>query len=81
MAQTARISQKSDEIADELQAITGKSKVAIIEIALEEYRYREKMRLYNEAYAKMRSDTTAWKDEMKERAELEGTVADGLEDE
>jgi hypothetical protein len=81
MAQTARISQKSDEIAEELHAITGKTKVAIIEIALEEYRFREKMRLFNEAYAKMRNDKTAWEDEMKERAELEGTLADGLEDE
>lgn len=81
MAQTARISQKSDEIAEELHAITGESKIAIIEAALIEYRYRERMRLFNEAYEKMHHDKSAWEDELKERSTLEGTLTDGLEDE
>lgn len=81
MAQTARISEKSDEIVEELHSITGKSKVAIIEIALEQYRFYERMRLYNEAYAKLRSDPLAWEEELQERAQLEGTLTDGLEDE
>ena len=79
MALTTRISQKGNEIAEELHSMTGKSKVAIIEIALEEYRYHERMRLFNEAYAKMRANKEAWAEELKERAELEGTLADGLE--
>lgn len=81
MAQTARISEKSNAIAEELHAITGKSKLAIIEIALEEYRYHERMRLYNEAYSKMRLDKDAWEEEMKDRVEWEGSIGDGLEDE
>lgn len=81
MAQTARISEKSNEIAEELHSITGKSKVAIIEIALEEYRFRERMRLFNQAYHQLRNDETAWAEETAERMVWEGTLGDGLDDE
>lgn len=81
MSQSARLSLRSSEIAEELHSITGKSKTHIIEIALEEYRYQVRMRMYNDAYAKKRSDSTAWEEELKDRAELDGTIADGLDEE
>lgn len=56
MAQTSRISVKSDEIIHEMISITGKAKIEIIEEALEVYRYHERMRLFNEAYDKLRLD-------------------------
>lgn len=78
MSYTSRISVKSDEIIHEMISITGKAKIEIIEEALEIYRYQERMRLFNEAYDKLKSDKKSWKQELKERQELEGTLEDGL---
>lgn len=81
MALTARISPASDAIIHELVAKTGKSKIVIIEEALESYRFRERMRLFNESYERLRANKKMWASELKEREELEGTLNDGLEDE
>lgn len=78
---TARISPASDAIIQELVVKTGKSKIVIIEEALESYRFRERMRLFNKSYEKLRGDKDRWAEELKERDELEGTLGDGLEDE
>lgn len=81
MALTARISENSDAIIHELVVRTGKTKVEIIDEALESYRYHERMRILNEQFEALRADKKAWQRELKERAELEGTIGDGLEDE
>ncbi len=81
MALTARISRQSDAIIQELISQTGKTKVEIIEEALESYRYHERMRILNEQYERLRSDEKAWEQELRERKELEGTLWDGLENE
>lgn len=80
MAQTARISTRSDQIIREIVSLTGMSKIEVIESALETYRHHERMRLLNESYTQLRSQKTAWKDELKEREELEGTLNDGFEE-
>lgn len=80
MALTARISPTSDAIIHELASATGKSKILIIEEALESYRFHERMRLFNESYGKLRSDKKRWDEELEERKELEGTLRDGLYD-
>lgn len=79
MALTARISQQSDTIIREIVSRTGKTKVEIIEEALEFYRYHERMRILKKQYESLQSDQKAWEQEMKERKELEGTLRDGLE--
>jgi len=81
MAQTARISSRSDLIIQEMVSLTGHSKVEVIEHALETYRRNERMRLMNEAYQTLQSDKSAWKEELKDRKELEGTIADGFDEE
>lgn len=81
MARTARISPMSDAIIHELANKTGKSKIVIIEEALESYRFRERMRLFNESYENLQADKKKWAEELKERNELEGTLMDGLSDE
>lgn len=81
MAQTARISSRSDVIIKEMVSLTGYSKVEVIEHALETYRRSEKMRLMNEAYKNLQFDECTWKEELEEREELEGTIGDGLEKE
>lgn len=81
MALTARISTNSDAIIHELVNKTGKSKIEIIEEALEAYRFKERMRLFNESYERLKANKKAWKKELEDREELEGTLMDGLEDE
>ncbi len=81
MAQTARISSRSDSIIQDMISLTGYSKVEVIEHALETYRRNERMRLMNEAYKNLQSDKSAWEKELKDREELEGTLADGFEEE
>lgn len=81
MALTARISPNSDAIIQELVFKTGKTKVEIIDEALEAYRFQERMRILSEQYERLRADEKAWEQELKERQELEGTLMDGLEDE
>lgn len=76
----ARISPASDAVLEEIAAQTGKSKVEIIDRALEVYSFHEKMRLLNEEYERLRSDENKWNLELKERKQLEGTLSDGLED-
>ena len=81
MSTTTRISQKSDDIIHEIVTLTGKTKKDVIEKALEVYCHLERMRLLNEGYQRLRSDKFYWKEELKERQELDGTLQDGLEDE
>lgn len=50
MAQSIRISLESDRLIQEIVALTGKSKVEIVESALEAYRHNERMRLFSESY-------------------------------
>ncbi len=80
MAHTARISPASDAIISDLVNKTGKSKIVIIEEALELYRFRERMRLFNESYENLRADKKNWFKELEERSILEGSLKDGLED-
>lgn len=80
LAHTARISSISDDIIHELVEKTGKSKIVIIEEALEFYRFRERMRLFNESYEKLRNNKKAWNNELKEREILESSLLDGIED-
>lgn len=79
MALSARISPESDAIIHELILKTGKTKIEIIQEALEAYRFSERMRLFNESYRKLREDKRAWQEELESRMELEGTSMDGLE--
>ncbi len=80
MAQTARISQRSDYLIQEIGVLTQKSKIEIIESALETYRHHERMRLFNESYNMLAKNKNAWKEEMEERKALEGTLEDGIEE-
>jgi hypothetical protein len=70
MALTARISRNSDAIIQELVLKTGKTKVEIIDEALEFFRYQERMRMLNDQYERLRSDKKAGEKELKERQEL-----------
>ncbi len=81
MAQTVRISQKSDSIIQEMIKLTGLNKVEVIESALESYRHYERMRHFNDSFAHLRSQSDIWEEEIQERTVLEGTLGDGFEEE
>lgn len=80
MAANARISKKTDLIVHEIASMTGKTKIEILEEAVSSYHHKEKMKALNESFAKLKSNKKAWKQELMERKELEGTLLDGLED-
>lgn len=80
MALTARISPESDDIIQEMVLQTGKTKIEIIHEALECYRVKERMRLFNESYQRLKSTKKAWKQELEEREILEGTLMDGFDE-
>lgn len=51
----------------------------IIEKLMKDYKENnknERMQLMNEAYKNLQSDKSSWKEELKERDELEGTIDD-----
>ena len=80
MAQTARISSKSDSIIKEISTLTGMTKVEIIESALEVYRHFERMRLLNESYTNLRANPQDWEEELSDREDLDGTMGDGFDE-
>jgi len=78
---TAKISGQSLRILERLQRRFRKPKTALIDQALKCYEDQILLEEINESYARLKGDKKAWKKELKERKELEGTLRDGLEDE
>ncbi len=81
MASTIRVSSRGQLIIEDIVKMTKKQKVEILEEALEDYRFRERMRILSEDFDRLRSNEEAWQQELEERRELDGTIGDGLEDE
>ncbi|MEI6241989.1 MAG: hypothetical protein WCP39_01110 [Chlamydiota bacterium] len=80
MTVQAKISGRSKKIIQEIVHETGESQIAIIEHAVLVYHREWLMRKLNEAYAKLKKNKRAWKEELKERSIFEKTSEDGLED-
>lgn len=76
----AKISERSKKIIREIVRETGESQIAIIEHAVLAYHREWRMQKLNEAYAKLKQDKRAWKEELKERSLLENSSDDGLKD-
>lgn len=78
---TAKISALSARRLDRLQRIYHQPKTIIIDLALKKYEDQILLDEINEGYARLKADKKAWKEELEEREELEGTIGDGLSDE
>jgi len=50
----------------------------VLEEAVERYRRERFFADLHAAYERLATDRAAWRDELAERAELDGTLADGL---
>jgi hypothetical protein len=77
---TVRVTSRAHQLLRELAATTGESMQDVLESALERYRREQFFGDLREAYARLAADRTVWGEELAERAELEGTLADGLDE-
>lgn len=75
---TVRVTQHTHEVLRELADSTGEPMQRVLEDAVERYRRERFFADLHAAYAHLRADQAAWEEELAERAELDGTLADGL---
>lgn len=76
---TARVSEKARRMLRELAKATGRTMQEVLEEAIDAYRRHVFLEQCNAAFAALRSDPEAWEEEMQERREWEGTLADDLD--
>jgi len=81
MATTVRVSEQTHQMLQELSRGRGQSMTEILAEAVERLRDEDLLRRTNAAYAALREDPEAWEELMRERAEWDATLGDGLEDE
>ena len=74
-----RISPKSKAALRELARRAGKPMQTILDEAIDQYSRDKFLDEVNAAYARLRADPKAWKEELAERKEWDGTLMDGLE--
>jgi hypothetical protein len=77
----ARITGDAHRRLVRLAQETGKTQVEIIDMALSRLERELYMDRVNAGYMVLRENTRAWEAEEAERAEWDGVVADGLDDE
>jgi hypothetical protein len=76
-----RITPRSKAVLRVLARQEGKPMQAVLDEAIEHYQRDKFLDEVNAAYATLRSDPKAWKEEQAERALWDTTLADGLKDE
>jgi predicted transcriptional regulator len=76
---TVRVTEHTHELLRELAAATGEPLQRVLEEAVERYRRERFFADLHAAYARLAGDR-AWAAELDERAELDGTLGDGLRD-
>lgn len=77
---TARISELGHRTLQELARKSGESRQAILDRALELLRRQHFWDEANTAYAALRADPEAWRQELEERALWDSTLLDGMEE-
>ncbi|MCK4651028.1 hypothetical protein KAT08_02510 [Candidatus Babeliales bacterium] len=78
MSKMVRISEETSTNLTALQKSTGKSKVTLVEIAIDKL-YKDFFLLKaNRAYEKLKKNKKKWNEELKERESWENTSNDGL---
>ena len=75
-----RISSSSYQILKTLSQNKGQSMQSVIDQAIEDLRRRKMLEETNLAFSALKSDNTAWQDEIDERGIWENTLSDGVED-
>jgi predicted DNA-binding protein len=75
-----RITPRSKAVLRALAKQEGKPMQAVLDEAIEHYQRDKFLDEVNAAYATLRNDPKAWKEEQAERALWDKTLADGLND-
>jgi hypothetical protein len=75
---TVRVTEHTHALLRELAAATGEPLQQVLEDAVEQYRRERFFADLHAAYERLATDQAAWRDELAERADLDGTLADGL---
>ena len=78
---TVRVSEETHRKLQEISEQRGQSMTELLAETVKRLEYEEILRRGNESYAAVRKDPEAWEDLMRERAEWDATLLDGLEDE
>lgn len=76
-----RISPHSKSVLRNIAKHEGKSMQAVLDEAIEHYQRDKFLDEVNAAFATLKSDAKAWKEEQAERALWDKTLSDGLEKE
>jgi len=77
---TVRVTAHTHAVLRELAAATGEPLQQVLEEAVERYRRERFFADLHAAYARLARDPTAWEAELDERAQLDRTLADGLDE-
>lgn len=77
---SVRIPARAHEALKHIAERTGQSLQEVLDRAIEEHRRRILLEEANAAFAAIKNDPKAWRQELDERAQWDGTLADGLED-
>lgn len=77
---TVRIDSSTHKMLQSLSAQTGRKMQEILGEAVELYRRKLLLDKANAAFAALKADSQAWKEEQKERAAWDVMLLDGLKD-
>ncbi|WP_213697661.1 toxin-antitoxin system protein [Acetomicrobium sp.] len=77
---TVRIDSATHKMLQSLSAQTGRKMQEILGEAVELYRRKLLLDKANAAFAALKADSQAWKEEQEERAAWDVTLLDGLKD-
>jgi len=76
-ATTVRIGREALGLLHQLAREEGLPQQRILDRALEAYRRLRVLEASNDAFARLRGDDAAWREEQEERVAWDATVADG----
>lgn len=76
---TIRVSREIYNMVKDLAKQQDENIQDVIQHAVTEYKKKRFFDNLNDAYAKLKSDPKAWNEELEEREEWDGVLADGLE--
>ena len=77
---TVRIDSSTHKVLQSLSAQTGRKMQEIMSVAVELYRRQLFLEKVNAAFAALKTDPQAWKEEQEERAAWDAALLDGLKD-
>ncbi len=80
MSSAVRISPDSHERLRQIAEDEGVTLTEALDRAIEAYRRQRMLRDVNQAYTALRQDPKKWSEEEADRAAMEGSVSDGLDE-